>query len=114
MTDIKYSDVRVGDLVKATSKKDPEEYLTARAVYVSPYDGGMDVKGHDSLPSRDWTFEVLDRPLPPIPADLLAGSRDAYNEVKGFEVAPNLDALTAVINFVRKYDAEHDNKENNK
>ena len=108
------TDVRVGDLVKATRKDDPELTVTARASYVSRVDGSLDVKGHNSLPAQHWTFEVLDRPLPPISADLLAGSRDAYNEVKGFEVAPNLDALTAVINFVRKYDAEHDNKESTK
>ena len=106
------TDVRVGDLVKATNKTDPEVTVTARALYVSPHDGGLDVKGHNSLPGIEWTFEVLDRPLPPISDELLEGAAKAYVMGQGYALPSGSasaysSGIAAVINFVRS----HDNKE---
>ena len=61
----------------------------------------------------EWDVEVLDRPLPPISDELLKQAAKEYAAIRGLVYVDQLhDGLAAVINLVRKYDAEHDNKEN--
>ena len=112
------TDVRAGDLVKATHKKRPERTVTLRATYVSD----NWVEDSEFAVERDaYDFEVLDRPAPPIDEELLTGAVDAYrrslvpNGGKTEHLHPDTlreykRDLTAVINYLRA----NDKKENYK
>jgi hypothetical protein len=108
------TDIRVGDLVKATRKSHPEQTMTGRVSRVDEY---VHLPWH-AAGLHNWDFEVLDRPLPPVSDELLAEAVNAYRRGANFGgptstylVQEYATAIAAVINFVRKYDAEHDNKE---
>ena len=105
------TDIRVGDLIRATNKKYPETTVTARVTYVSTYGNGYDVLGNGGLRPSEWTFEVLDRPLPKVEDDLLDKVIDIYRKLRGYEgPVGEIDKkcyirdLTPVINAVREYD----------
>ena len=112
------TDIRKGDLVKATRKDDPDSTGSGRVVSVSLTSV---VTGQFYFPFASWDIEVLDRPLPPIGKELLEGAINAWRKgYYGFgperDVALSKDyreGATAVINFVREYDRTN-NKENNK
>ena len=113
------TDVRVGDLVKFTSKKDPEVSFTSRVhywntrnpIYTSAVLGTQDV--------REFDFEVLDRPAPPIDEELLSEAVQAFRRGQGYR-PPAIDehltvygnGVKAVINLVREYDQKNATKEN--
>ena len=113
------TDIRVGDLVKATRKDDPEDTRqfrlarTDRDYLVSKHGGYFSEHLHD--------FEVLDRPLPPISEELLVGAINTYRAKRGFplldrtyvEVRDELRAaFIETINYLRANDTY--NKENSK
>lgn len=98
-------DIRKGDLVKATSRDRPEEYLVFRPKVVGP----TYVENDDWMIYRkDHDFEVLERP---IDEELLKGATEAYMTDRGFQsdslFRPHYEhGVKAVIEFVRQYDAK--------
>ena len=112
------TDIRKGDLVKATNRVDREMVVTGRVTRVSPEYVTFSPGAMYQIKRGD--LEVLDRPLPPIPKELLFGAIDAYRKADGMKMPtadhhlePDCygDTMTAVINFVRDYDRKNDNKE---
>lgn len=102
---MKVTDIRVGDLVRATRKKDPEEHRQGRAVRVG--DSYVTFGSGIRVDRADYDFEVLDRPLPPIDEELVNGAAEAYRSgrSKSFHsISSNGEAIKAVINFLRKND----------
>ena len=100
------TDIRVGDLVKATRKDDPEDTRqfrlarTDRDYLVSKHGGYFSEHLHD--------FEVLDRPLPPISEELIQKVRSVF-----IMASPENDPhWRAAINYLREHDTY--NKENSK
>lgn len=103
------TDIRKGDLVKATLKEQPENVATFRVAYVhsthvESRENGFYRSTHD--------FEVLERP---IEEELLKGALRAYKAARErgqslthwHEDAYYTGSLKAVIEFVRAYDKEH-------
>lgn len=110
-------DIRAGDLVRATRKGNPETTITGRAIPSG--DGEYVNLPFHSASHRNWDFEVLDRPLPPIDKELLNDVINVWRKEKfgygadaGASESPGYrQQFTAVINAVREYDRTH-NKEN--
>lgn len=115
------TDIRVGDLVKATSKNRPQEYAVFRVTEVGPYF----IYGETRIENLDGsTFEVLDRPLPPIDEELIFAAVDAFRDAQGFSTparpttqehvqsAAYRKPAVAIINAVREYDRKNATKEN--
>ena len=108
-------DIRIGDLVKVTSKQDPEYIRQSRVASVR--DGFVSLKFGHGFWLLANNVEVLDRPQPPIDEALLIGAIEAYRKAEGFTAVPSPDTqraycatFTPVINFIREYD---NNKESN-
>lgn len=106
-------DIRVGDLVKATRKDDPEVTASGRvervdAKFVDTSDWGLHL--------NEWDFEVLDRPLPEIPEGVLEGATRAYADKRRlFHVMDDpqfRDSYLAGIRAAINYYLENTTKEN--
>ena len=100
------TDIKVGDLVKATLKENPEEVRQGRVVDVRGY--GMVSTERQTFYAASYDIEVLDRPAPPIDEELVQGARRAYLAHSTIDQAD----WKAVINFVREYDQKNATKEN--
>lgn len=97
------SDIKKGDLVKATRKGDATVGATDRVIEIRPYY----VETEFFMHRRDeWDFEVLDRPLPEIPEDLITGCRNAYIGLPSSTVEPVFyrNDWIKVINYLREHD----------
>lgn len=103
------TDIRKGDLIKATSKYDPEVTATTRVLT-------RILPGHEALYSarldtylnfEDYDFEVLERP---IDEELLTKAGKVYSEAMGYHKDYDgelfCSGIKAVIEFVRDYDAK--------
>lgn len=100
------TDLRAGDLVKATRSDQPELSITARLQYANDVCVGLPLYG--AAYRDNWDFEVLDRPAPPIDEELVQGARRAFLAHSTIDQAD----WKAVINFVREYDQKNATKEN--
>ena len=89
------TDIRVGDLIKATRKDDPEVTVTSRVRQVA--DSFTQIR-FQCLYHDHWDIAVLDRPKPVIPEDLFEGAMDLYREA---ETTPL--GIKAVIHHVNEY-----------
>lgn len=99
------TDIKVGDLIKATHSDDPEVTITGRVTDQNDY--WLWTTRHTFTRISGWDFEVLERPLPPVEEELLLKAANAYRKGMGF--SPNSPefhhpGVTAVINTVREFD----------
>ena len=102
------ADIRVGDLIKATRKDDPEVTVTSRVRQVA---GTFTQIRFQCLYRDHWDIAVIDRPRPAISDELLLGGTAAYREGSGYygettehHVRTFGPAITAVINYLREHD----------
>ena len=107
------TDIKVGDLIKATNKDNPEQTFTGRVGAIG--DDWFAVPTAGSRSFRYWDLEVLERPLPPVEEELLDRAIKTYREESGlsrftYTTAELLrdygPAITAVINTVREFDSK--------
>ena len=99
------TDIRVGDLVKATRKDRPEATATDRVLELTTHFVETEYFMHRR---EDYDFEVLDRPAPPIDEEMLKG---VLGEWRNLKYRTTTDAMSAVINYVREYDQKNATKE---
>lgn len=104
------TDIRKGDLIKATRKGNPGTVVSGRARAAGPSDAGYVYLDGIYFSVRDFTYEVLDRA---IDEELLIGAIDAGRRARGLttptdaeKVASYRAEYTAVINFVNEYNSK--------
>jgi len=106
------TDIRVGDLVKVTSKQDPEYIRQSRVASVR--DGFVSLKSGAGFWLLSNDVEVLDRPRAPIDKELLRGASRVYTAGMGYVHLLDTDSFDAglvpVINFIREYDNNKESK----
>ena len=107
------TDIKVGDLIKATHSDDPEVTITGRVTDQNDY--WLWTTRHTFTRTNGWGFEVLERPEPPVEDELLEKAVEAYRSQWGFESDPSAvtyygPAFTAVINTVREFDRNKEKK----
>ena len=101
------TDIREGDLVRATHKEITENVATFRVVYV---DSGHVESGANGFSRNSHDFEVLERP---IDEELLKGAQREYERAQGYLPGSNTafrpfrPGVKAIIEFVRQYDKEN-------
>ena len=103
------TDIRKGDLIKATHKEDPENFRQGRVASVP--DGWVELEPVGGFVRSYYDIEVLERP---IEKELLDGAvavgGKPYGFKPGHEGATFRGSIQAVIEFVRAYDKKQENK----
>ena len=103
------TDLKVGDLVKATRRDDAETKVEGRVIAVNA--AWVDFQSL-CIQRRMYDYEVLDRPLPPVSDELVRACRDAYVGVTGNSIPVVYhDNWVKVINTVREYDRKNNTEE---
>lgn len=105
------TDIRKGDLIRATNKRHPGTTVEGRAASGPSQAGYVDLEDSIYFNIRDFDVEVLERA---IDEELLVGAIEAYRRASGW--LTGLDAaelrggygvgITAVIKFIREHDVK--------